>query len=410
LKLALLVLAIALGGLVGALVARDPGYVLVAYQETALETSLWFALLALLAAYLLLRLTVRVVSRVAHGRGALAGWTERRRSRAAEERALRGHLLLAEAQWAEAGKLLDEAAAHTGAPLLHLLGAARAAHELGDFATRDRRLAGARQSMPEADLAVGLTHAEMQAGAGQWEACRATVDRLRERAPRHPRVLGLLADCHRHLEDWAALTALLPELDKRRVLDDDALLHLQVQAWLGLLVSAPQQAQELMKQLPKALRRRPEVVAPFARALAAAGHADTAESLLRAALEESWDASLLHLYGVLETDDPGTQRVAAEGWLRDRPSDPDLLLALGRISLKSRLWARAREHLEASLRLRGSSEVQGELGRLCLALGDRERGAELLGQAMRPEVALPLPERERAPVAVAESAQPGLGA
>jgi HemY protein len=419
LKLALLVLVIALGGLIGALVARDPGYVLVAYQETALETSLWFALLALLAAYFLVRLAVRSWSRLARGRGALTGWNRRRHARAAEDRALRGHLLLAQAQWAEAGKLLQEAAAQTEMPLLHHLAAARAANGMGDFPARDRSLAaaraaaqdaaGGRPALPDAELTVGLIQAELQTGAGEWEACRATLEPLRQRAPRHPRVLGMLADCHRRLGNWEALTELLPELEKRHVLDGESLLQAQVQAWLGRLAGGtPLQAPDLVKQLPKALRRRPELVGPFARALSAAGHGSTAEGLLRAALEASWDAGLLHLYGVLDTPDPGAQRVAAEGWLRDRPGDPDLLLALGRISLKSRLWARAREHLEASLRLRESPDVQAELGRLCLALGERERGAELLGRALRAEAPLPLPER--APAVPAESAQSGLGA
>ena len=42
--------AILLGGLLGTLVGRDPGYVMLAYGGTAIETSLWFAVLLLLVA------------------------------------------------------------------------------------------------------------------------------------------------------------------------------------------------------------------------------------------------------------------------------------------------------------------------------------------------------------------------
>ncbi len=54
LALAVLV-AIVLGGLIGTLLVRDPGYVLVAYADTVLETSLWVALLLLVGLYLLVR-------------------------------------------------------------------------------------------------------------------------------------------------------------------------------------------------------------------------------------------------------------------------------------------------------------------------------------------------------------------
>ena len=84
--------------------------------------------------------------------------------------------------------------------------------------------------------------------------------------------------------------------------------------------------------------------------------------------------------------------MVAEGWLKERPNDADLLLALGRISLQLRAWAQAREYLEASLRLRRSADAQAELGRLCAAMGDGERGAELLVQAQGSLPDLPLPE------------------
>ena len=45
-------LAIALGGLVGMLVVRDPGYVLISYADMALETSIWFALLVVAVVYI----------------------------------------------------------------------------------------------------------------------------------------------------------------------------------------------------------------------------------------------------------------------------------------------------------------------------------------------------------------------
>ena len=47
LGLLLAVVAVVLGGLIGTLVVRDPGYVLLSYGDMAFETSLWFALVLL---------------------------------------------------------------------------------------------------------------------------------------------------------------------------------------------------------------------------------------------------------------------------------------------------------------------------------------------------------------------------
>lgn len=385
-----------LGGGVGVLIARDPGYVLVAYQDRAVETSLWFALLALLSVGLLVWLVVSLAFRALRGSGRLKGWHQRRRTRVARDHTVRGLLLMAEGRWAEARKLLEGAAGRAPAPLINYLHAARAAHETGDMAGRDALLKAAHESTPGSRFAVGLTQAELQLAQGHREACLATLLQLYRQAPRHPQVLRMLGTCYRHLHDWQAIIELVPELKKHRVLPEDELRALQIEAWGGRLAAGRDDPEALWKSLPRDLRREPALAAPFTRALADAGRGGEAETLLRGVLEQNWDGELVRLYGTLVDADPERQLVVAEGWLKERPNDPDLLLALGRICLMNHLWAKAREYLEASLRLRRSSEAQSELGRLCAALGDSERGGELLIQALDGLPALPLPERTSA--------------
>mgnify|MGYP001820504021 FL=1 len=97
------------------------------------------------------------------------------------------------------------------------------------------------------------------------------------------------------------------------------------------------------------------------------------------------------LYGLATGADPERQLVVAEGWVKEKPNDPKLLLTLGRICLMNQAWPKAREYFETSLRLQRSPEVYGELGRLCVAMGDSERGGEYLAHATVPLPALPLP-------------------
>lgn len=53
-----------------------------------------------------------------------------------------------------------------------------------------------------------------------------------------------------------------------------------------------------------------------------------------------------------------------------------LLLALGRLSLRNRLWGKARSYLEASIGASPRSAAYGELGRLLEQLGEQEAARE----------------------------------
>lgn len=231
-KLALLVLvaALVLGGVVGVLMARDPGYVLLAYQDVAVETSLWFALALLAAVFAGLYLLIRLLVRLGRSPGSLQGWQQRRRAVAARAQTDRGLLLLAEGRFQEARKLLAGAAHRVDEPLVNYLYAARAAQELGDVQGRDDLLRAAHESQPQERFVVGLTQAELQHAAGQWEQCLATLLQLRPQASHNARVLVLLADCYRQLGDWQAVTDLAGDLERHGALGPQDLQALQQEA------------------------------------------------------------------------------------------------------------------------------------------------------------------------------------
>lgn len=393
-KIGLLVatVAVVLGGVVGTLVVRDPGYVLVVYDQMAVETSLWLGLGLLAGACLVVFVIVYMLVKISASGRHLGAWRRERRSQGARRQTVRGLMLMAEGEWAEARRLLTATAPDAQSPLINYLNAARAAHEMGDGDGRDDLLRRAHESTPAARLAVGLTQAELQKSAGQWEQCLATVLQLRSHHPRHPQVLSMLAECYEHLADWRALVALLPELKKAGLVQGEELTQLQVRAWSHQLAAADAPPAATWKLIPRELRREPALVASYARQLAETGDVGEAESAIRTALDRDWQAELVELYGRVVSGDVERQLVVAEGWLKERPNDAGLLLTLGRICLMNHLWAQAREYLEASLRLRRSPDVYGELGRLCSALGDVDRGTEYLGLSLPGLPDLPMPD------------------
>jgi HemY protein len=395
LGLLLVIVAVVLGGLIGTLVVRDPGYVLLSYGDLAFETSLWFALVLLALAYLLLRFLFWIFTRTMASTTRFGSWLKRRKATKAQRQTVQGLLLMSEGQWAEARKVLTASAREVNTPLINYLTAARAAHELGDAEGRDELLRSAHESTPGSKFAVGLTQAELQKSAAQWEQSLATLLQLKSSSPRHPQVLAMLTQVYEELSDWQALIELLPEVKKRKIFPDEVFGDLQQRAWVARLSQAGSTADTVWADVPKDLKRSPKLVAAYARALIEGGPdasaADKAEAAIRIALQQTWDDDLVLLYGLVAGADPARQLVVAEGWVKEKPNDPKLLLTLGRICLMNQAWPKAREYFETSLRLQRSAEVYGELGRLCVAMGDAERGSEYLAHATVPLPVLPLP-------------------
>ena len=387
---ALVCAILVLGGLLGLVMVRDPGYLVLAYDGAVLETSLWFGLLLLLAAYVAVRLLLFVLGRLLRGKGLFTAW----RARTAQRQTNRGLLLLEEGDWPQAKRLLLSAAGGVAAPAINYVNAARAAHELGAFEERDELLGQAKQQDSGAAPAVGLADADMRMAAGQWREALASLRELQALAPKHPSVLQRLSRCHEALEDWQALIELMPALRKANTADSEAMDAMEQRAWRHRLAATD--GLKAWEKRPKALKDDPDLALSAALGGQAAGDAAGAESLLREALGRSWRDDLVNLYGRIKSPAPDHQLATAEGWLEDRPDDSELLLAAGRLALMNADWPKARRCFETSLRRKPNSECRAELGRLLITLGETRRGTELLTEAAGPLQGLPdlpLPQR-----------------
>ena len=382
----ILLAALLIGGVVGALVARDPGYVLIAYADMSIETSLWFGLFALLLMYMLLRVASYLWSRFVLSGSGLAQWNRERRAQAARKQTTQGLLLSAEGRWSEGRKLLVAGARDARMPLVNYLHGARAAQELGDYDGRDELLSRAGEETPGSKVAVTLTRVAFQLDAGQREQALAALLELQRETPRNPAVLAMLQRCYVTLGDWQAILELAPDLRRQKALPEeelDATLRRACLARLAQLAEpdAAGQFEAVWNLLPKTLQHDPELVVAAARARSVQGRPQDAEQLLRDALKRAWDDRLVDCYGLIDAD-AAAQLGNAEGWLKDRPDSAPLLLALGRLTGRNEQWDKAREYLEASLRSNPGTDVYAALGHLCVKLGDAQRGAEYLARAL----------------------------
>lgn len=383
--LALIVIAAA-AALAAAVVAH-PGYVLISYRGFRYESGLWSFLALLALAWLALYL-LRLLQRGAWASGGLINpWSRRHRMRRTRLASRLGLLELAEGRWSEALRHLQHAAASDPQPLVHYLGAARAANELGEHALSDRCLEQALESEPKAVIAVGLTRARLLIRRGDYPAARTQLEALQQDQPRQPQVLKLLQQLYVELRQWQPLAELLPELRRQQLLSESDLHTLERGVWLELLgdgaaVADAEQLRRLWKRLPPALRHDPQILEGYAARLQALGAPDEAQKLLAREISRHYSASLVEQYARLESGDPAARLKQAEAWLAEHPDDPLLLLTLGRLSRANQLWGKARSYLEASWRLQRRADTCAELARLLVHLGEPNEAARLLQQGL----------------------------
>jgi len=385
-------LVIAATAALGLAIAEHSGYVLVAYKSFRYESSLW-ATLAVIAVLWLLFWGIKVlVELVMTSSGVVNPWSRRNRSRRVQVAIEHGQLDLAEGRWASAQRHLTRAAEAERQPLLYYLGAARAANEQGQYDESDRLLERALERQPQAELAIALSHAQLQTDRGDTDGALVTLQAMHERHPRSAQTLRQLQRLHQQRGEWPAVIRLLPELRKDKVLPPAELAELERRAWGENLSLAAhreedgtvglQSLKRAWEQLTSAQRQEAPLVLAYAEQLRQLGAQVEAEEVLRTALKRKYDSHLARLYGLVRGSDPARQLQNAEGWLKEHPADPSLLLTLGRLCLQTSLWGKARDYLESSLRVQRNPETCAELARLLAQLGDTERSNQLFQEGL----------------------------
>lgn len=345
----------------------DPGYVLIAINQWTVETTLWFAILALIIGFALGHNLLVLFARIVHTPEKYHSWRIKRSSKIAREKTRQGLIEFSEGYWAKAKNHLIKALPNTETPLLNYLTAARAAQELGDHEARDNYLREAQQSMPEAQIAVELTQAQLQLANKQWEQALATLRHLQDINPKHPYVLKLLMELYQEINDWTSLIQLLPELKKYRVLTDvdfDKLyLHVYLQALHDLLKqNQTENITKFIKLLPKQVRHNPVIIAEYSGYLIGSNQSQQAEAILRENLKKQFNEKLITLYGVIPATNDQLQ--FAESFLKKNANSAELFLCLARLSAMKQLWGKTKTYLDQSLSLHPTPAAYAELGKL----------------------------------------------
>lgn len=371
--------------LLGIQLQQDPGYLYISIHHWIIETTLWFAILALLLFFLLFHVLLQCCSLISKMPLSIRLWHTKRLAQKAQAKTSQGLIEYSEGYWQKAKNHLIQALPNARNPLLNYLTAARAAQKMGDSQLRDQYLREAQQSMPEAKIAVCLTQAQLQLAHHQWEQALATLRHLHDLAPRHPYILKLLAELYEKVRDWPQLIALLPDLKKNRALSNEDMEKVEQLAYLQALIDLKKQNQpaavtDFFQALPKALAKNPQLVAEYVDFLLKHQDFKQAESLLIPCLRKKVDPELIALYGLLPKE--LIQLDFAESLLQKNPHSTPLLLCLGKMCIRHQLWGKAKHYLALANSLHPTPTAYAALGSLHEQLNELSLAREYYKQGL----------------------------
>ncbi|MBN8922978.1 MAG: heme biosynthesis protein HemY [Rhodanobacter sp. 68-29] len=343
-------------------VAVDPGYVLVRLHGWRVQTTVVAAVIILLLAWAALVTAWRLLR---WPFGALS----RRHRRLSRKRLAEGLIALMEGRHGDAERDLNRASRLDALRGVSLLASAEASSRRGEHGRALEILAEASQAAPQAARVLRARVLRRDGKSAEALALLAPDADKGALPPGGWRELALSAlaagDTRR------ALSALEP-LQKSGALGARSYTMLEAKVLAAAIDAAPDGAalNTLWSQLPKTQRRATAAIDAYARRAAGFGLVLPAMDELESALRREWSPELVEAYGVLAGGDLDARLRRAEGWLAQHPNDPALLLAVGRICVRSRLWGKARQFLERSLALQPGAGAWEALGDAWQGQGD----------------------------------------
>lgn len=371
---ALVYLLIILAGLcLSPFIVGKSGYVYIAFLDWQLETTVAFAVIAMVVFYGVLQLLEWLLVGLLHIILSSRYLPQRWRRNAARKHTLVGALALAEEDWPAAERAMRKGAEQGEIPALNYLAAARAAQYQQKIEARDAYLEKAA-TLPMAATAVTTTRIRYFLRQGEVTAARELLDKLQPNSKSKVPVLKLATELYRLQQDWQSLKLLLPALAKRKVLSDDEWQQLSIAVNVELLRQAAniseQELEKCWQWLSRAERNEDANLAAYANGLNQHGKHDEAIKLLSKQLKKEASAPVFEATAdIWQTEDADLMTLLQK--LQPKlENHADYQLCMARIYERARDFAAAKEAWQMLCKLLPKAQYWRSLAALQEQLGD----------------------------------------
>lgn len=373
----ILFFVIVFAGWLGTLISRDPGYVLVSYDGSSLQTSLWVALGLLSVAVGVSYYSLRLFRFMLNSGGYFRSWRDVRNKSRADNVTAKGLRLFLEGDYKRAEKFLLSGSQNNNSPAINYLLAARSADNLGNNERRESYLRQAVEADSAISQAAGLTSAKMSADRGEWLKCLESLASLKS----NNTIVSLKKLALFELGDWQGLFELLPALKKD--LDKESFNSFEKEVAKARFSEKGLSEEELKiiyKKLSAEVKKDTDVVLAYCRIVK---NKTYTEIILRQALKDNWQPELLECYGNLGADTLAKRLKQAESWHKQHKDDAALQLCLGKLYEASGDRSKARDAFEKSISLQSSREANVHLAGLLSFDGDYVKSNDHLKSALQ---------------------------
>lgn len=379
-KICLILIILVASVLVGIKIAKDPGYLLIIYGETSIETTLLVALIVAVIAFVLFIMIFKLLFHIFAMPQKIRDFRKKHQAKRSMHYMAKSLNELVEERWHHAETNIIKAMPGSKILALNYILAAKAAQQQKALARRDSYLRQAKASVSKNHISIELAQIHLQIAAKQWLQAHTNLQSLYQKnlARKHPVIIKLLYQVLLHLENWEQLLKIYPEIDRYNILTKQQLSQLEIDIFKGLLEQASKKNDahhmiDTWKKMPRRLHKSPEIVAIYAENLIHRKQDQIAEHILTTRLKSQMDDQLITLYGQIKPQNPGKHLQHAEKWLRERPKHEKLLLTLAQICLEQQLWGKARSYLEQALAIKKSKQAYLLLAKLYEKLGQEEQ-------------------------------------
>jgi HemY protein len=360
---------------IGSFMAKDTGYVLIAYQNLRLETSLWVALIFILLLFILSYILMRMLYHTKTLPHKLKRWHTQTQQKQIAKIVQLGTQAYLEKNFKVAEKCFSQLARRDSKVLIYYILAAQAAQAQHHYSARDSYLVQAHKQIKNADFAIQMEKTNLYLKANQQEFALAILKKLYKEHPKHPYLMHQLSHLYANMEDWTSLKQLLVPLKKSKTLSKDALLHLEIETYQNILKQSQRSLTDLQttwKSMPKYLQENIDLLKTYVPYLFKHNEILIALSLIETVLKRHWNGDLLKLYSLHAYKDVKIQLHTAQKWLTRRPKDFLLFFTIGRLYCHNHQWSEAKHYLEKSIDLSPEPFTYQLLGQVEEQLGHKD--------------------------------------
>jgi HemY protein len=363
-----LLVIIALAVWLGTLAARDPGYVLVSYDGATVQSGLWVMLALVTAAIFATYYTIRLFAAGFSMTGKVQRWSQTRKKNRSTNQTGRGLIYLQEGNYARAEKFLVSGAQHHDVSAVNYIAAARTAEARGDAEKRESYLRLALEADPQANLAIGVTAAEMALERGEYQQAIELVNEL----PQNQRSLKIKRKALFGLNEWESLQSLIPALKKVGDADVDLLERDVMIQVLRLHHKTSIEKLKLYKKASALIRSDLSVVLELVKWTQ---DESELEPLLRQYINASWQSQVVEKYADMGPATVQRRLKAANKWLKLHDGDGALYYCIGKLSESLGKQDEAQIAYQKGVEL-GNRQATKSLANLLAFKGDFEKSNE----------------------------------